>query len=218
MAAGPWQADGGARHLAYAADHAALADAFTRLAEASGDPRQARGGRHRRPRHDRAVLGRRQRRAVHHRQRRRGAGDPPEGPADNATPAANSLAAVAFLRLGALVGDTSLADRAVDILRSPAARRADPTAFAHLLAAAADLLAEARHRDRHRRRPRRPAGRGALGVAPPRRRRLGTPGSSPLGGPGRHPRRAAYVCRNGARGDLPASHLDELTAQLTSTP
>ena len=34
-----WQADGGARHLAYAADHAALVDAFVRLAEATGEAR-----------------------------------------------------------------------------------------------------------------------------------------------------------------------------------
>src|SRR5690606_17565168 len=34
-----WQADGGARHLAFAADHAALVDAFVRLAEATGQAR-----------------------------------------------------------------------------------------------------------------------------------------------------------------------------------
>src|SRR5436305_259127 len=34
-----WQADAGARHLAYAADHAALVDAFTRLYEATGQSR-----------------------------------------------------------------------------------------------------------------------------------------------------------------------------------
>ena len=34
-----WQADGGARHDALAADHAALVDAFTRLAEATGEAR-----------------------------------------------------------------------------------------------------------------------------------------------------------------------------------
>jgi len=34
-----WQAGGGARHLAFAADHAALIDAFTRLAEATGKAR-----------------------------------------------------------------------------------------------------------------------------------------------------------------------------------
>src|SRR5207302_4271380 len=34
-----WQAETGARHLAYAADHAALVDAFTRLAEATGQAR-----------------------------------------------------------------------------------------------------------------------------------------------------------------------------------
>ena len=34
-----WQADGGARHLALAADYAALVDAFTALAEATGEAR-----------------------------------------------------------------------------------------------------------------------------------------------------------------------------------
>ncbi|MDZ7734077.1 MAG: thioredoxin domain-containing protein [Acidimicrobiia bacterium] len=32
-----WQADGGARHLAFAADHAAIVDAFVHLAEATGE-------------------------------------------------------------------------------------------------------------------------------------------------------------------------------------
>ncbi|MCB1002965.1 MAG: thioredoxin domain-containing protein, partial [Acidimicrobiales bacterium] len=135
---------------------------------------------------------------------------------DNATPAANSLAAVAFLRLGALVGDTSLADRAVDILRvagGPASRH--PTAFAHLLAAA-DLLAEGVTEivvdgDRG----------DLLGVVRSAWRpravvAWGTPGSSPLW-EGRVGTDAAYVCRNGAC-DLPARTPDELTAQLTPTP
>ena len=34
-----WQAEAGARHLAYATDHGALVDAFTRLAEATGEAR-----------------------------------------------------------------------------------------------------------------------------------------------------------------------------------
>ncbi len=210
-----WQADGGARHLAYAADHAALVDAFTRLAEASGDPRwleeavsvadatielfwdDANGGLFTTGSDAEALVTR------------------PKDLLDNATPAANSLAAVAFLRLGALVGDTSLADRAVDILRvagGPASRH--PTAFAHLLAAA-DLLAEGiteivvdGDRDdlltvvRSAWRPR-------AVVA------WGTPGSSPLW-EGRVGTDAAYVCRNGAC-DLPARTPDELRAQLTPT-
>ena len=76
-----WQADGGARHLAYAADHAALVDAFTRLAEATGEARWIDRGRRHRRRHARAVLGRRARRAVHHRPRRRAPRHPRQGPA-----------------------------------------------------------------------------------------------------------------------------------------
>jgi uncharacterized protein YyaL (SSP411 family) len=55
---------------------------------------------------------------------------------DNATPSANSTAAFAFLRLSALTGDTSLRDRATDILRllarvAPSA----PSAFGHAVCA-----------------------------------------------------------------------------------
>jgi uncharacterized protein YyaL (SSP411 family) len=60
----------------------------------------------------------------------------PKDVMDNAVPSANSVAAVAFLRLGALTGDDRLGDRARDILRllaEPAGRY--PAAFGHLLAA-----------------------------------------------------------------------------------
>ena len=55
---------------------------------------------------------------------------------DNATPSANSLAAVGLIRLAALTGDTDLTERAQAILRllGPAAAR-HPTALGHLLAA-----------------------------------------------------------------------------------
>ena len=55
---------------------------------------------------------------------------------DNATPAANSLAAVGFLRLWALTGRRELLDRADSILRllAPLVDQS-PTAFAHLLGA-----------------------------------------------------------------------------------
>ena len=59
--------DAGARHLAYAADHAALVDAFTRLAEATGQARWIDEARADRRRAARPVLGRRARRRVHHR-------------------------------------------------------------------------------------------------------------------------------------------------------
>ena len=142
-----WQADpasdashgattGRAQHLAYAADYAALVDAFTRLAEASGHARwiaEARrvaddlidlfwddehGGVFTTG-HDAEALVTR-----------------PKDLMDNATPSANSLAAVSLLRLGGLTGDERYTERAAAILRllaEPATRH--PMAFGHLLAA-----------------------------------------------------------------------------------
>ena len=62
-----WQADAGARHLAYATDHGALVDAFTRLAEATGEARWIGEARSVGRRPARPVLGRRARRRVHDR-------------------------------------------------------------------------------------------------------------------------------------------------------
>jgi uncharacterized protein YyaL (SSP411 family) len=137
-----WQAGDGdrpaaARHQAYANDHAALVDAFTRLAEATGEARwidearvvadtlldrfwdPANGGLF------------------------TTAEDAPDAPVvrqkdflDNATPAANSLAAVALLRLGALTGEDRYGEHAEAILALFAPLSASaPAAFAHLLAA-----------------------------------------------------------------------------------
>jgi len=135
-AAGPNRSAGRAQHLAYAADYAALIDAFTRLAEASGEARwiaEARrvaddlidlfwddeqGGVFTTGRDAEALVTR------------------PKDLMDNATPSANSLAAVALLRLAGLTGDERYTDRAAAILRllaEPATRH--PTAFGHLLAA-----------------------------------------------------------------------------------
>ena len=131
-----WQADGGARHLAYAADQAALVDAFTRLYEATGEARWIaearstadslvelfwdgeRGGLF--------TTGADAERLVTRN----------KDLMDNATPSANSLAAVGLLRLAALTGEDAYRDRAEDILRlaGPLATR-HPTAFGHLLAA-----------------------------------------------------------------------------------
>jgi hypothetical protein len=131
-----WQADGGARHLAYAADHAALVDAFTRLAEATGQARWISAaaetadalldlfwdsedgclfttGTDAEP-----LLTR------------------PKDLLDNATPSANSMAAVALLRLGAITGHERHRERAEAILRRVGGLAAEhPTAFANLLAA-----------------------------------------------------------------------------------
>ena len=138
-----WQADGQpqARHAALAADHAALVDAFTRLAEATGDGTwighasdvadtmldhfwdvdngglftTADDGEH---------LVARQKDLM-----------------DNATPSANSTAAVALLRLGALTGESRYTNHAEQILRllgqvMPQA----PSAFSNAMAAV-DMVA-----------------------------------------------------------------------------
>jgi uncharacterized protein YyaL (SSP411 family) len=136
-----WQASIGARHLAYAADYAALVDAFTRLAEATGQARwideatraadgllelfwDREGGALFSTGDDAEALITR-----------------PKDLLDNATPSANSLAAVALLRLAALTGTERYRERAEDILRLVGeAAGQHPTAFGHVLAAV-DLLA-----------------------------------------------------------------------------
>ena len=131
-----WQAEAGARHLAYATDHGALVDAFTRLAEATGQARwltEARaaadalldlfwdadlGGVFTSGRDAEALIAR------------------PKDLMDNATPGANGLAAVGLLRLAALTGDEGYRERGFDIVRllGPMAVQ-HPTAFGHVLAA-----------------------------------------------------------------------------------
>jgi uncharacterized protein YyaL (SSP411 family) len=131
-----WQADGGARHLAYAADHAALVDAFVRLAEATGEARwidearttadalldlfwdAQRGGVYTTGSDAEALITRN------------------KDLMDNATPGANSLAAVGLLRLAALTGEPRYRNHAEQVLRlaGPMATR-HPTAFGFLLVA-----------------------------------------------------------------------------------
>ena len=131
-----WQADTGAKHLAFAGDHAALVDAFTRLAEATGERRWLAEARTAAD----AML--------------ELFWDPDQGGLfttgvdgeqlvardkdlqDQALPSANSTAAVALLRLAALTDERHLADRAADILRlsGDLAGRV-PSAFGVLLAA-----------------------------------------------------------------------------------
>ncbi|MSX79398.1 MAG: DUF255 domain-containing protein [Actinobacteria bacterium] len=133
-----WQADGGARHHALAADYAHLVDAFTRLGEASG---QARWTEHARQCADQLLdrfwdaerggvfttaddvdaLVVRQKDVF-----------------DNATPSANSTAAVALYRLAALTGESRYehqADRILQLLGRVVHNA--PTAFANLLVAVA---------------------------------------------------------------------------------
>jgi uncharacterized protein len=139
-----WQAEGGARHLAYAADHAALVDAFTRLAELTGEARwiaEARttadallelfedpaGGGVFTTGNDAEALVARQKDLF-----------------DNATPSANSAAALALARLAALTGEASYAEAADRMTRLVGeAAGSHPTAFAHLLAALDVLIGPA---------------------------------------------------------------------------
>jgi uncharacterized protein YyaL (SSP411 family) len=130
-----WQ-DGQARHLAYAADYAALVDGFTRLAEATGEAGwilEARsvadamldlfwddGGE------GLFTTGRDAAQLIAR----------PKDILDNVVPSANGAASVALLRLGALVGDDTYRQRAEAILRlvaSPLTQH--PAAFCHLLGA-----------------------------------------------------------------------------------
>ena len=131
-----WQADGGARHLGYAADHAAMVDGLTRLGEATGEARWTEaavstadvllelfsdannGGFHTTGSDAEALVMR------------------PKDLMDNAQPSANSLAAVALLRLGALVGDRRYTEAAEGVLSLLGDRVTEhPTAFGHLLGA-----------------------------------------------------------------------------------
>jgi uncharacterized protein YyaL (SSP411 family) len=136
-----WQADHGAHTLAFAADHGALIDAFTRLAEATGEARwidaardtadalldlfwdDAEGGLFTTAHDGEHLVAR------------------PKDLLDNATPGANSLAAVALVRLSALTGNERHRARAEDILRLLGRVAGQhPTAFGHLLGAV-DLVA-----------------------------------------------------------------------------
>ncbi|HYI62100.1 MAG TPA: thioredoxin domain-containing protein [Acidimicrobiales bacterium] len=141
-----WQGDptdpddpGRAHQPAFAADHAALVDGFTRLAEATGEARwiavarataealralfrdEAGSGFFTTGSDGEALVAR------------------PKDLQDGATPSANSNAAWALLRLAALTGDERDQEAAEEVLAllGPFVERA-PTAFAHL-AAALDL-------------------------------------------------------------------------------
>jgi len=218
-----WQADDGppasearsgrARHLAYAADHAALVDAFTRLAEATGEARwiaaatetadalldlfwdPQRGGVFTTGADAEQLVARN------------------KDLMDNATPGANSLAAVSLLRLAALTGEQRYRNHADQILllAGPIAAR-HPTAFGHLLVAVdlaangVDEVVVAGDRPdlvRVAQRTFLPRGVLAWGEQYP----------SPLW-EGRADG-AAYVCRDYACG-LPADDADVLSAQLAA--
>ncbi|MGI9033902.1 MAG: thioredoxin domain-containing protein [Acidimicrobiales bacterium] len=130
-----WQG-GRASHLAYAADYAAMVDAFTRLAEVTGEARwaaeartaadamlelfwdDANGGLFTTGADAERLIAR------------------TKDVVDNAVPSANGAAAVALRRLGALVGDERYRQRAemiVALVAEPV--RQHPAAFCHLLGA-----------------------------------------------------------------------------------
>jgi uncharacterized protein len=131
-----WQVDGGARHEALAADHAALVEAFVALAEATGEARwidEARAVADLLLDHfwdvdhgglfttadDAEPLIVRQKDLL-----------------DNATPAANSIAATGLLRLAALTGEQRYRHQADQILQLVGGVVGGaPTAFGRLLAA-----------------------------------------------------------------------------------
>jgi len=137
--------DGKAQHLAYAADYAAMVNAFTRLAEATGEARWVLWAREVAD----ALLdlfwddgdggggggglftaGTDGERLITR----------AKDVLDNVIPSANGSAAVALVRLGALTGEERYREKAEAILRlvaDPMGRH--PTAFAHLLVAV-DLI------------------------------------------------------------------------------
>ncbi len=131
-----WQASAGARTPAFAADHATLVDAFTRLAEATGEAHwitaatdtaeallglfwdDEEGGLFT-VGHDSEQLVARAKDQL-----------------DNATPSASSVAAVALLRLGALTGVDRWRQRAEELLAGIGALAGrHPLAFGRLLEA-----------------------------------------------------------------------------------
>jgi uncharacterized protein YyaL (SSP411 family) len=131
-----WQREGGARHDALAADHAALVNGFLALAEASGEARwveaatavadalldrfwdAGRGGLYTTADDGEALIVRQ------------------KDVLDSATPSANSLAAVGLYRLGALTGESRYRNQADQILQLlGGVVTGAPTAFGHLLSA-----------------------------------------------------------------------------------
>ena len=209
-----WQSDGGARHLAYAADYAWLVDCFTRLGELTGQGiwtaravetadalvelfHDDQDGGFFTTGHDAEALLVRTKDLF-----------------DGATPSANGAAAVALVRLGALTGSERYrraAAEIVDLVGELLVRH--PTAFAYTVEAAdmlrrgmtevvvtgdrPDLVEVARRR-----------------WIPDAVLSWGEPTASPLW-EGRDPD-LAYVCRNYAC-QLPAADPESLSKQLAAS-
>jgi len=208
-----WQADGGARHLAFAADHAWLVDCFTRLGELTGESVWTDRARSVADRlltlfldeedggffttgHDGEVLIARTKELF-----------------DGATPSANAVAALALARLGALTGEdryTEAARRVVEMFGELLTRH--PTAFAHTVLTASHLIDGFTEVVVAGDRPDlvdvvRAGWRPEVVLA------WGQPTQSPLWEDRADGR--AYVCRNYAC-QLPADDADTLRAQLRS--
>ena len=136
-----WQADGHppARHAALAADHAALIDAFTRLAEASGEARWIDAAVDTAetmltwfwdPDHGGLYTTAEDAEALVVRQKDIG---------DNATPSANSQGAIALYRLAALTGEQRYAHQADRILQLLAPQMKEKVGLVSNALLAADL-------------------------------------------------------------------------------
>jgi hypothetical protein len=206
-----WQTQAGAKHLAYAVDYAHLVDAFTRLAEASGATRwiteaasaangllalfwdDADGGVFTSGSDGEELLVR------------------SKDVFDGATPSANSTAALALLRLGALTGDERFTNAAHGIIRLLHAHLEHHPTTVTTAVAAVDMVV---------------SGTTEVVIAGDRPDLLdavrsrylpnsvlawGEPYASPLWVARDQP--AAYVCRNFAC-NLPAATADDLLEQL----
>jgi len=210
-----WHPTSGARHLAYSVDHAHLVDAFTRLAEATGRSRwigEARaaadalldlfwddeeGGLYTTGRDAEALLVR------------------SKDVYDGATPSANSVAAVALLRLGALTGTQDYTDAAHAILRLVHAHLAHQPTSVAVAVAAVDMVVSGMTEIVV-------SGERPDLVAAVQERFLpnavlawGEPYATPLWEGREQP--AAYVCRSFVCG-LPATSVDDLADQLGAGP
>ena len=128
----------GPPRLALAADHAALVDAFTRLAEATGEARWiAEAAAHAPTRCSTRFWDAGAGGAVHHRRRRRGSVVRQKDLLDNATPSANSPGGASpSYRLAALTGEQRYHHHADQILALVGGLAAQyPTSFAYAFSA-----------------------------------------------------------------------------------
>ena len=216
-----WQGDdpttGTARHLAFAADHAAVIDAFVRLAELTGDGTWVGHARHTADDMLRLFADTEHGGLFTTGSDAHSLVTRPKDITDNASPSANGLAAVALARLGAISGEDTYVQASADICRLVAdAAASHPTAFTHVLTAV-ELLNE---------------GMVEVVISGNRpdlldvvrsqlRPRMvlvwGTPWDTPLWEQRTHDSTGrAYVCHDNVC-DIPASDAGALSTQLAST-